>query len=365
LKRQVWFPLLAIVILLSSALACDGSEERPTPVVVQQPVVPRGDRVLGIDVIEAEDGDYDAAMDIVQSVGAEVVSLSVFWDEIETEPMEYRPDPNWLEIANTYYSSRGVQVSLVISVIDTVNKRVPNDLANTPFDDPAMIERFRGLLDYVFSQIPDLELTSLAIGNEIDGYLGTDTDLWLQYQEFFEATSAYARTLHPGLLIGSKAMLSGLTGYAREELQALNQFSDVIMVTYYPLNDDFTVRDPSVVETDLAEVVAEYEGRPIFVLEAGYPSSSASGSSEEQQADFVSELFRAWDAHASQIPVLFVTWLTDLPQSSVNDLSDYYSLTDHRFAEYLRTLGLRTYPGSGRDKAAFLVLKAEAEARGW
>jgi len=53
---------------------------------------------------------------------------------------------------------------------------MPADLAGTPFDDPAFIQRFKALLDYVLAQIPDLQLTSLAIGNEIDGYLGADKE---------------------------------------------------------------------------------------------------------------------------------------------------------------------------------------------
>jgi len=366
---------LATGSLLAAGLACGerGDEPMPVPVpaseltpsAIEPPPAPRGERLLGIDVTQAEDGDYDAAMDIVQSVGAEVVSLSLFWDDIETQPGEYAPTPNWLEIANAYYPARDVKLSLVISVIDTNNKRLPADLADAPFDDPAVIGRFKGLLDYVFSQIPDLEITSLAIGNEIDGYLGADPSLWRQYQTFYEAASAHARAMRPDLPVGTKATFAGLTGYARERLQELNRSSDVIMVTYYPLNDDFTVKDPSVVAADFEALIAVYPDRPIYVLEAGYPSSADCGSSEPKQAAFVRQLFRAWDAHASQIQLLFFTWLTDLPHSSVGDLTDYYAVSDNRFAEFLRTLGLRTYSGSGSDKQALRALEAEAKARGW
>jgi hypothetical protein len=367
--------LLATGSLLVAGLACGegGDEPMPAPIpaseltpnAIEAPPTRKGERLLGIDVTEAEDGDYDAAMDIVQSVGAEVVSLSVFWDDIETQPMTYAPNPNWLEIANAYYPARNVKLSLVISVIDTNARRLPADLADAPFDDPVVIERFKGLLDYVFSQIPDLDLTSLAIGNEIDGYLGADPSLWRQYQTFYKAASAHARARRPGLPIGTKAMFAGLTGHAREYLQQLNRSSDVIMVTYYPLDDGFTVRDPSVVAADLQALTAAYPDRPIYVLEAGYPSSADCGSSEAKQAAFVRQLFKAWDAHASQIRLLFFTWLTDLPYSSVSDLTNYYGVSDNRFAEFLRTLGLRTYSGSGSDKQALQALEMEAKARGW
>jgi hypothetical protein len=100
--------------------------------------------------------------------------LAVYWDELETEPGVYNPNPNWLEIANLYYPAQDIQVSLTISVIGTNNLRLPPDLADKSFDDPAVIARFNNLLDYVAVQIPNLTLNSLAIGNEIDIYLGTD-----------------------------------------------------------------------------------------------------------------------------------------------------------------------------------------------
>ena len=77
------------------------------------------------------------------------------------------------------------------------------------------------------------------------------------------------------------------------------------------------------------------------------------------------ELFQAWDEHASHVHYISFCWLTDLPPASVNEFSSYYGLQKRAFGEYLRTLGLRTYPGSGADKKAFEVLRHEASLRGW
>jgi hypothetical protein len=47
---------------------------------------------------------------------------------------------------------------------------VPSDLFETRFNDPQMINRFRQLIDFIFTIVdPDLVM-NFQIGNEIDGY---------------------------------------------------------------------------------------------------------------------------------------------------------------------------------------------------
>jgi hypothetical protein len=313
---------LSVGVLILFSLACgettpsventpDG--DSPTEIVVRDvPVVQAGNRTLVIDVNEPEDGNYDAAMDMVKKVGAQAVNLSIFWDDIEIAPGEYNPDPDWLAVANAYYPAQNVQVSLIISVIDTTAKRLPKYLSDKPFDDPAVIERGKRLLDYIFSQIPDIELTSLSIGNEVDIYLGVDAALWKQYQTFYKDISVYARSIRPGLRIGVKGTYNGLVDYASDHLEAINQSSDVIMMTYYPLNGDFTVEDPAVVASDFEAITSKYADRQIFIMEAGYPSSSDCDSSEAKQAEFIRQVFTAWDAHADQsLKVIMVSQITN------------------------------------------------------
>jgi hypothetical protein len=103
----------------------------------------------------------------------------------------------------------------------------------------------------------------------------------------------------------------------------------------------------------------------IYFLEAGYPSGTGLGSSEERQAAFIKQVMAAWDAHAEQVGLVSFTWLTDMSPKDVEHLKEYYRLVDPRFLEYLATLGLRTNRGSGEDKQAFRTLVEEARARGW
>ena len=43
----------------------------------------------------------------------------------------------------------------------------------------------------------------------------------------------------------------------------------------------------------------------------------------------------------------------------------YYGITDTIFTEYLRTLGVRTYPGNGTNKVAYEAIKCELNVRNW
>lgn len=347
-------------LALALASACGGgggSRGRP-------PQFPeRGARNLGMGVRAAQDGDYDAAMDRAQTVGVSTVPLSFGWDDIETAPGVY--SNAFLAIADAYYPPRGVSIALTLSPIDTNVDRRPADLQPLAFDDPATIARFNALLDWVFGQITNLDLEALAIGNEIDAFLGVDLALWAEYEAFFVATSAHARSLRAGLRVGAKVTFNGVIGPVAAAIGSLQSAADVVLVTYYPLNADFTVRDPAEIEADLADLCAMFAGRTLFLSEAGYPSGSGIGSSEALQAEFVSELFLAWDPRRDQIELVILEWETDLSAAEVDAYRIYYGVNDPNFLEYLATLGLRTWPGPGSDKLAMMQVAIETQRRRW
>ena len=57
---------------------------------------------------------------------------------------------------------------------------MPADLENTRFNTELMKSRFKSLIDFVFTKIDYHLLTSLQIGNEIDGYdtSNENPDFW-------------------------------------------------------------------------------------------------------------------------------------------------------------------------------------------
>ncbi len=335
----------------------EGCESCPVP----PGPLPRSGRLLGIDVTVPQEGSYDDAFMVARSAGMEFTTLSLGWDELEPAPGQY--DDELLDIANAFYPTTGTKLALTITVIDTVTLRMPPDLDGSGFDDPEVVSRFNALLQHVFERLSDVDVFVLSIGNEVDSYLADDELLWRQYTEFFRQTAEHARELRPGMDVGVTMQFYGLTRDAIEQAQSLNEHSDAVLLTYYPLNADFTVRPPWQVDEDLGRVAALYPDRTAMLLECGYPSGVGAGSSDELQADFVRQVFAAWDHRALWLRVLCFTWLHDRSPGDIESFSRYYGSEDEQFLKFLATLGLRTH--DGHPKAAFDVLQTEACVRGW
>ena len=197
----------------------------------------------------------------------------------------------------------------------------------------------------------------------MDGCLGNDARKWSEYARFVAAVSEHIRKTHPGIPVGVKTTWSAIVDEQKREIAAMNQLADDVMVTYYPLNSDFTVRPPSVVVSELDQLVEIAGDKPVYLLEAGYPSGGDNKSSELRQAEFIDAIFAAWDKHVDTIQMVNFVWLYDMPKAEVEAMTKYYSVKTPAFASFLATLGLKTY--EGQDKLAFLRVKECAELRGW
>jgi hypothetical protein len=331
--------------------------------------VPKGQRLLGIDISNSANATYDNAMLLAKSAGMEFTQLSLSWDSVEsantsqpggTIPGVYSSS-GW-NFSDGYYPAYQVALALNLNPLDTNNNRIPSDLQALPFDHPSVISRYEQAADFVLSQLPHVTVVSFAVGNEVDASLTTSAQ-WTQYTVFYQTVASYLRNHHPGLKVGVKATFTGLTQSSQAYLLNLNQFSDTLLVTYYPINANFSVKDPSLVETDFATLTGLYPAKPIGFLEAGYQSATTCASSEALQTAFIDHLFNAWDQQASHVQMVNYLWLHDRSLADVDQFSAYYGLYDPRFREYLRTLGLRNYDGT--DKPAFAEFKNQAAARGW
>lgn len=360
-SRFLYNSLMWSRILISCGLSFLISTGTIAPATAGNPT-PRGNRILSVSVNETPTIDYNSALSAAEEVGISAVSLPQNWDELETAPGVFRPRPNLLRIANRYYIGTGLTISLGINPIDTTNVRLPDDLRDKDWDDPLVIERYKRLLDFAFMEISALELNCLTIGNEIDGVLSTPEE-WAAYETFFREVADYARGFWPGLRVGTKGMMKGMTGRFRREFQRVNQHADVIMVTYYPLNEDFSVEAPQAVHTAFADLLELYPDKPVYVMEIGYPSGAGVGGSQVRQADFISETFVMWDRYADRIRYLEFTWMNDQPPDQLDVWEEYYGLKDPNFREFLATLGLRG--PNGLEKAGFERLRSEAWSRGW
>ncbi|MEM8884381.1 MAG: hypothetical protein AAGD14_09945 [Planctomycetota bacterium] len=316
-------------------------------------------RLLAVDITEASGGDYDTAFGQARDAGMDVVGLFLQWDVLE--PTAGALDDTLLKIMNGYYPSTGVQLDLTIAVINANVKTVPPDLQASAFDDPAVIQRFRDLLDFVLDEIPDVRLHALNIGSEMDILFGDDAAQWAAFKTFYDAAVDHLKARDPSLVITVEPTYEGLMGSTSTLMRALNEKSDAIALSYYPRLANGDVAPPEDVGDDFDALVAAYPDLPIFFLQFGYPSSPLLNSSEAKQAEFVRASFRAWDRHADRIELIDFTWLHDLDPDEVQDVMEFYGFIDARFGAFLGTLGLRRFDGT--EKPAFAALREEAARR--
>jgi hypothetical protein len=331
-----------------------------------QDPVPKGDRTLAIDVNYASDGDYGIAFAMAQELGIQEVKLSLDWNGIETEQGF---DYSLIDIINWFYPEYNMPVSLIFRPVNTNMLTLPSDIASLPLDDEQVISRFKAFLDSIYNRIPDLTVTAVFIGNEIGAYLGNDVSRWNAFSTFYDSARAHVKSLWgSGMKVGTIGMLYDMIGEPNKgRYQGINENSDVIGVTYYPLNGDFSVKDPSVVQADFDDIVAAFPDIPLWFTEAGYPTGAACNSTEEKQADFITQVFQAWDRHKDNIAHIDFTWMHDQDSATVASWIIAYGMAGSPYADafgaYLATLGMRTY--DGQDKTGYKRLIQEAALRGW
>lgn len=347
---------------------CGGGGKSSTGI----PVPPnQGARILGMDVKDIPSVTYAMAYDQAMTIGVREVSVSLDWSLLEASVGSY--DNTLAEIIDIFYPAQAGDLTLVLRPLDTPGPSLPSELDGLAYDDPAVIAAFENFLTNLYAQLPTLnasgKLKWIHIGNEIDAYLGNDPIRWAQWKTFFQAAKAKVRNLWgTGVEVSSIVQFSVLNDTNKKVLY-LNLLPDLdnAVLTYYPLNADFTMRPVSTVATDFALMANEISGKSILLQECGYPSSSANNSSETQQADFISAVFEAWDNNINRIRLIDLTWQYDVSSTTVDQWVIDFGMTGNpeeaAFRAYLGTLGLGNYDST--EKAAMERLREELQARRW
>jgi hypothetical protein len=262
------------------------------------------------------------------------------------------------------------KVSLTVSPIDTTGYMLPSDLSGSALDSAIVIGRFTNYIAWVFSMMPHASFTSIQIGNEIDLPPAASASVyWTRYKTFLSAVVPYIHSIRPGIKVGVTVSLYGLINggvTVQSGILSLLGSVDVIGLTYYPIDSTtFQDRDPSVVASDLSQVFALVGSTPVYLQEAGYPTSASCGGSDASQAQFIHNLFAAWDSYQSRMPFVALLRLNDYSYAGALAMAGNYGLSGNAaFVAYLETLGLRTYAPSA-PKTAWEALTSETAMRQW
>ncbi len=290
---------------------------------------------------------YTGAMQKAADAGVTGNLIAKRWAELEPDAGQYTLDDFSGDLNYRTQTYHQVQM-LSIQVLNTTAKETPPDLMKVAFDAPEMIQRFKQLFDALLPRLNNT-VQYLSIGNEVDAYLSAHPNEWKPYKTFYEAALAYVHQTAPWIKVGVTATFGG-TFADYDHVADLNTLSDVFMMTYYPLKIDFSVRPSDSPLTDFPQMVKWAGDKPLILQEVGYPAAESLGSSETAQADFVRNVFKAWDADAAHIPFLSYFALGDFSDELCTTLLTYYGLPDQQhFYDYLCTLGLLKADGTPRQ----------------
>ncbi len=365
---------VTLCLLIFFISSCYDTTHRKKNPAVSDGYIAKGDRILGMDLLDTTPSlDFFAGAAKVIAAGVQFITFPVLWNQVNATGTSY--DTAWVQNIKdmaAVCTANSLKLSLTFWTVDVTGKHVPADLMATRFDDVphAMAARFVALLDKLFitENIDYTLLTSVQIGNEIDGYnAGGDVNFsWSDYGAFlYNIKLMISSKSYSSLKIGFTGTLYGLNSQ-KAIFTAVAGAVDIIGVTYYPINPDFTVKDPSLVSPDISALVSNYSTttRPIYFQEVGYQSGPLCSSTDENQAQFVRNIFTSWDTHRDFIKAVSFLRLNDVTAASASGTAALYGLGGNTvFIEYIRTLGLVNYDGT--VKPAFSALSENARSRGW
>ena len=279
------------------------------------------------------------------------------WFTFEPRTGEY--DFEGLDFAVSLAEEYNLPIYLNFRVIDTGNKSVPGAYAKLPFDDDRMVKALTTALQAAGRRARG-RVRWLAIGNEVDAYLKSRDREIEQYARLFERVKGPASDAFGGAQVTVNFTADAVKEYSRK-FGPITRLGDYASFTYYPLNINFTMRDPSQAMGHVTDVMEAAGGARVMFQEIGYASADRLGSSPEKQAQFYRNVFAAIEKHADRIIGANFLFMSDLPQATVEELGAYYKLPFFKdnFKAYLGTLGL--FDQQGRPKPAWDVFREQAQ----
>ena len=318
-------------------------------------------RSLGMAITAPQKGNSENAAMLAYAAGVSRAPITYAWSALEPEPGKY--DDSNLALAALFFPAMGMTIDVAITPIAGNQLVMPSDLAGRDFDDPEVIRRYLDLIDHVMSVLAEADVGLLLVGVEVDALLGENDDAWEDYASFAAAAASYVHTIRPGVEVGVQS-----TTYSRIVNTVLwtevDSATDVIATSYYPL-EGLLVRDPAEVAGDFDTLTALYPNRIIRIVDAGFPSSKANGSSPELQAQFMHTLFAAWDEHKTQIRSITLSVEHNYAPHRVEAICAFYGRNRDQCAAFIGSIGLRAWDGDGTPKPAWDALIQETAARGW
>ena len=342
--------LLILPIVISMLSACGGGSDAPA----FNPVVSMNANISASESLNTYATEYQA----IYADGARGAQTAAPWSSLES------PGPTYVltMITNPYFGLDALKgygytsVLVNIPIVAIASRTMPADIAGLPFSDPVVKARYHALIDQVLPYL-NSSVKYISLGNEVDTYFSTHGTEWLAYKDLIEDARTYIHTLKPNIKVGVTTTFVGATLTQKTNVASLNANMDVIILTYYPTSSStFIPRNPLTVGGDMDAMVVVAGSKPLVLQEWGYPSSTYLSSTEQMQADFITNTFSSWVLYGSErIPFISFFKRRDWDPAHCATLSN--QLAGQNFYEFLCSLGLLNNDGS--PKMAYTALTTE------
>ncbi len=226
---------------------------------------------------------------------------------------------------------------------------VPIAYAGLTFEDTVLINAF---YDFAIEMIDSfaIVLDYLTVGGESDVYFEIYPNEMTNYINLLSDIADYVHSNYPSIKFATTLTLNHGIQTNDTLWQLIKNFSDILSVTYWPLNPDFTVTSTVIDDVDdkIADLLSSAESKPIIIKESGLPSSPVSNSSETLQAQFIEELFRQ-TMDIDQIEIVGWDFLADYDKATVDYWVNFQQIYTPEFRAYIGTLGLMDTLGNQKQ----------------
>ncbi|MFA0963608.1 hypothetical protein AB9P05_17520 [Roseivirga sp. BDSF3-8] len=355
------------MILMVSLASCEITEE-VLPDKEPEPVLPtvkdkgeRGLSVVGSTFTLPDEQELEESL----LAGSNEGQIVIDWEKVDSSGILSfeQLDPVMEKCAEG-----NLPVTLVYNPISRNKVSIPHDLGGRDWSDTELRERFADLLYQVYYRYPTVDVNRVILGEEVDILLKENQIEWASYTDFFAYSREIIKSYYgSALVVGASTSFSGINLLETKDLAlALHDEADIVSISYFPRNRDYTFRSVLHVTRDMEYLAAISGSKKVFFQECGYPSAVSCNSSEEMQRQFVAEVFRGWDLYDDAIQGIHFTWLKDKSNTEAVKILEESGMSESiyvsRFVDFLKSSGLQD---NQSEKPAMQQLKLEAGARGW
>jgi len=294
--------------------------------------------------------DQTNAMKMCVDAGVTGIFYGGTWADLEPSKGNY----SLAQMGKTLKYAPKLQRFIGVQVFDITTKNMPSDLTRAKLESPKVVARF-GQLMAKMNKATGGNIAYMSIGNEADVYLSKHPKEVDGFIKFFKAAKAEVVKTFPdckvGITLRAENLLDGKAPSA--VAQKLLDESDVVMFNYYPVSN-YRPKPPQQIEKDMEVLAKVANGKQIVFQEIGYPSSPKLGSSDKNQADFITLAFKELRKNP-HIEFANFFALHDLTPAICDYLAEHYLINSKNYRQAMQSLGMRR--STGKERPAWAAMK--------